>query len=176
MKRRADRQLFVRALSSLATRGFVSLGPLRLPCALGRSGVRAMKREGDGATPMGRWRVREVMYRSDRLLRPSTRAPLRPLARDDGWCDAPTDRNYNRRVCHPYAASAEQLWRADSLYDVVVVLGYNDGARVRGRGSAIFMHVARDGYRPTEGCIALARSDLLRVIARLRAGDVVVVG
>lgn len=89
------------------------------------------------------------------------------LARDQGWCDAPSDRNYNRCVRHPYAASAEHMWRADHLYDIVIVLGYNDRPRRRGAGSAIFMHLARPGFLPTEGCIALDRGDLVRVLAHL---------
>ncbi len=111
--------------------------------------------------------MRAVLYRPDRVRRPRTRLPVRPIRPHDGWCDAPADRNYNRPVRHPYPASAERLWRADGLYDVVVVLGYNDRPRVRGRGSAIFMHVARPGYAPTEGCIALARPHLLRLLERL---------
>jgi L,D-peptidoglycan transpeptidase YkuD (ErfK/YbiS/YcfS/YnhG family) len=126
------------------------------------------KREGDGATPIGQWRVREVLYRPDRVRRPATPLPVRAMRRHDGWCDAAADRNYNRLVRLPYAASAEPLWRQDALYDVVVVLGYND-ARVRGRGSAIFLHVARPGYAPTEGCIALARAHVLRLLERLGA-------
>ena len=88
------------------------------------------------------------------------RLPARAIRPDDGWCDASADRNYNRPVRHPYSASAERLWRSDGLYDLVVVLAYNERPRVRGRGSAIFMHVARPGYAPTEGCIALARAHL----------------
>jgi len=93
--------------------------------------------------------------------------PTRPLRLEDGWCDAPHDRNYNRLVRHPYPASAERLWRADGLYDVLVVLDYNASPRVRGKGSAIFMHVARSGYAPTEGCIALTRGHLVRLLERL---------
>ena len=93
---------------------------------------------------------------------------MRAIRRHDGWCDAPADRNYNRPVRLPYAASAERLWREDELYDVVVILNYNVRPRSRGRGSAIFMHVARPGYAPTEGCIALARGHLLRLLERLR--------
>jgi L,D-peptidoglycan transpeptidase YkuD (ErfK/YbiS/YcfS/YnhG family) len=126
-----------------------------------------MKREGDGATPIGIWSLRVVLYRPDRMRRPSTRLPVRVLGEQDGWCDAPADRNYNRRVCLPYPASAESLWRRDELYDVVVVLGYNDWPRCRGRGSAIFMHVARPGCMPTEGCVALSRPHLLRMLERL---------
>jgi L,D-peptidoglycan transpeptidase YkuD (ErfK/YbiS/YcfS/YnhG family) len=154
-------------LSAGASRGRLTLGGLTLPCALGRAGCRARKREGDGATPVGLWRMREVLYRPDRVRRPRTHLPVRAIRPRDGWCDASADRNYNRPVRHPYAASAERLWRQDELYDVVVVLGYNDSPRVRGRGSAIFMHVAKPGYTPTEGCIALARPLLLRLLARL---------
>jgi L,D-peptidoglycan transpeptidase YkuD (ErfK/YbiS/YcfS/YnhG family) len=108
--------------------------------------------------------LREVLYRRDRVQRPRTALPIRGIGRRDGWCDAATDRNYNRPVRHPYAAGAERLWRQDALYDVVVVLGYNERPRARGCGSAIFMHVARPGYAPTEGCIALARAHLLRLL------------
>jgi len=103
------------------------------------------------------------------MRRPQTSLPVRAIRRHDGWCDASADRNYNRPVRLPYRASAEHLWREDELYDVVVVLTYNERPRVRGRGSAIFMHVARPGYAPTEGCIALARGHLLRLLERLPA-------
>ena len=136
-------------------------------CALGRTGRRMHKREGDGASPAGVWTLREVYYRSDRLMRPATRLPIRALRPPDGWCDAPADRNYNRRVTHPYPASAEHLWRDDGLYDIVVVLGYNDRPRIKGRGSAIFLHCASPHYKPTEGCIAVRRSDLVGLLARL---------
>lgn len=163
----SHRQLLVRRLSLAATRGVVEIGPLRLPCALGRSGSRALKREGDGASPIGLWPVREVLYRSDRMQRPITRLPLRPISSTDGWCDAVGDRNYNRRVQHPYGASAEEMMRTDALYDLVVVLGYNDRPRIQGRGSAIFMHVARPDWKPTAGCIGLRRCDLVRVVGFL---------
>jgi L,D-peptidoglycan transpeptidase YkuD (ErfK/YbiS/YcfS/YnhG family) len=134
------------------------------------------KREGDGATPSGVWRLTQVLYRADRVQRPRTGLPVRPLKVDDGWCDAVGDRNYNRAVRHPYAASAERLWREDALYDVIVVLDHNQRPRVQGAGSAIFMHVARPGYRPTEGCIALARHHLLMVLANAGPETQVIVG
>lgn len=134
-----------------------------------------MKREGDEATPVGRWSVREVLYRADRGLPPRTHVAVRAIRKDDGWCDEAADRNYNRRVRHPYPASAEHLARVDDLYDLIVVLGYNDRPRIRGRGSAIFMHLARPDRQPTAGCIALSRRDLLHLLSHLRAGDRVVV-
>ena len=166
----------VLALSARATKGLVVLGPLRFACALGRSGWRARKREGDGATPVGRWRIGAVRYRPDRVRRPSTALCVRALTPNEGWCDAPADRNYNRGVRHPYPASAERLWRQDHLYDLLAILAYNDRPRVRGRGSAIFLHVAHAAYAPTEGCIALRGSHLARLIERLRPGAVLQVG
>ena len=166
MSARGSKKSFaiVRAISHRACRGIIQLGAMTFPCALGRAGLRHRKREGDGATPVGAWPVRSVLYRPDRGPRPSVGSRGKAISPQDGWCDAVGDRNYNRCVRHPYPASAEHLWRPDSLYDLVIVLGYNDRPRVQGRGSAIFMHVARAGYAPTEGCIALSRPHLLRFL------------
>jgi len=124
-----------------------------------------LKREGDGATPIGAWPLRAVMYRPDRTARPRCALRVSPIRPDDGWCDDPSDRNYNRPVRLPYPASHELLWREDHLYDLVVVLGYNDGPRIRGRGSAIFMHLAAPDFAPTAGCIALREPDLRKLLA-----------
>jgi L,D-peptidoglycan transpeptidase YkuD (ErfK/YbiS/YcfS/YnhG family) len=166
-------KIVVRSLSAGATRGVLTYGNLRFPCALGRTGRRVGKREGDGATPVGDFPLRAAHYRPDRLRRPRTRLPVSPVRPDDGWCDAPGDRNYNRSIRHPYPAGAERLWRDDGLYDLILVLGYNDRPRIRGRGSAVFMHVARPDMTPTEGCIALARPHLVRLLQAI-ARDAVV--
>jgi L,D-peptidoglycan transpeptidase YkuD (ErfK/YbiS/YcfS/YnhG family) len=129
--------------------------------------MRALKREGDGATPIGRWQARRLMFRRDRGLPPRTGLVLRRLQPRDGWCDAPHDPNYNRPVLHPYPASAEAMWRDDQLYDLVLVLSHNERPRLRGGGSAIFVHVARAGYEPTAGCIALAPRDLRLLLTRI---------
>ena len=134
-------------------------------CALGRGGVTAAKREGDGATPSGVFPLRRLYYRADRGAAPATRLPLRALRPTDGWCDCPSDPRYNRHVTRPYAGRHEALWRDDHLYDFVVVIGYNDRPVLPERGSAVFMHLARDDYAPTDGCIALRRTDLLAVLA-----------
>ncbi|MET0569185.1 MAG: L,D-transpeptidase family protein [Hyphomicrobiaceae bacterium] len=169
----ACRVLTIAARAPFATRGIVRVDGLVLPCALGRTGRRFRKREGDGATPIGRFSICEVFYRSDRVRRPRTALPCRPLRPWDGWCDTMEDRNYNRLVKHPYPASAEVMWREDSLYDVVLVLGYNRQPRVRGRGSAIFMHLARPGYAPTAGCVALSARNMRIVLERLAPGAMV---
>ena len=162
---------------AVSAAGWLLLAGRRLRCALGRGGVVADKREGDGGTPQGCLPLRRVFYRADRLrAAPSTVLPVRALAPDDGWCDAPGDPAYNRPVRHPYPASAERMWREDALYDVVVELGWNDDPVIPGRGSAIFLHVARPDYGPTEGCVALALPDLLALLSLCRPGDALTVG
>jgi L,D-peptidoglycan transpeptidase YkuD (ErfK/YbiS/YcfS/YnhG family) len=132
---------------------------------LGRSGVTGAKREGDGATPAGVFSLRALWYRADRLTAPVTGLPLHEILPDSGWSDDPADAAYNRPVLLPHAGRHERLWRDDRLYDLVVPLGYNDDPPVRGLGSAIFLHVARPDYGPTEGCVAIAREDLVRLLA-----------
>jgi len=148
----------------------------RLRCALGRSGVRADKREGDGATPVGTFPLRRLLYRPDRWAPPRTGLPIAAIDPGDGWCDDPTDPAYNRPVRLPCAASHEMMWRDDGLYDVVVVLGHNDAPPVPGLGSAIFLHVARPAWEPTEGCVALALADLLRLVADCDGATVLRIG
>lgn len=140
-------------------------------CALGRGGIRTDKREGDGGTPVGRFLLRRVLWREDRLPRPDTGLPVQPIAPDDGWCDAPEDPAYNRPVKCPYPASHEALWREDSVYDVIVVMGHNDDPVVPGRGSAVFLHVARPDWQPTAGCVALPVDDLLRLLKACGPGS-----
>lgn len=171
--RQAD--IHVRGLKASVPRGLVTLGHVAVPAALGRSGRRAIKREGDGATPIGRWMLRRILYRADRLSRPRTGLPIRPIRPDDGWCDAAGDPLYNRPVQHPYGASAERLWREDGLYDIIGVLSHNERPRVRGGGSAIFLHVARPGLSPTEGCVAVPLATLIRLLGRLRRGAALIV-
>jgi L,D-peptidoglycan transpeptidase YkuD (ErfK/YbiS/YcfS/YnhG family) len=148
---------------------------LALRCALGKGGIRpaAEKREGDGATPAARLPLRRLLYRADRGAAPRCTVPVEPIAPGDGWCDDPSHPAYNRRVALPFDGSHERLWREDSIYDLIGVLGWNDDPVERGRGSAIFLHLARPGFPPTEGCIALEARDLRAVLeAGLRGVDV----
>jgi L,D-peptidoglycan transpeptidase YkuD (ErfK/YbiS/YcfS/YnhG family) len=145
--------------------GRLVLGGLVFRAALGRGGVSSDKREGDGATPAGLLPLRRVFYRADRVRSPECVVPVEPIAPTDGWCDDPSSADYNRMVRLPHDGSAEELWRQDGLYDLVGVLGWNDAPVQRDRGSAIFAHVARADYAPTEGCIAMALGDLQRVLA-----------
>lgn len=141
--------------------------------AAGEGGVRAAKQEGDGATPAGIFPLLGVFYRPDRLARPMTGLPASPIGKADGWVDDPDDPQYNRRVTLPYPARCERLWRRDGIYDLLVVIGYNTDPVVPGRGSAIFLHVARADFSPTLGCIAIERRELLRLVARLGPGSTI---
>jgi L,D-peptidoglycan transpeptidase YkuD (ErfK/YbiS/YcfS/YnhG family) len=132
--------------------------------AHGRGGISTQKQEGDGATPAGLLPLRRILYRADRLGKPKSPLPIEPIAPTDGWCDDPTSRAYNTQIILPASPHHEELWRRDSLYDVIGILGWNDTPPERGRGSAIFLHVARPDYAPTEGCIALALFDLLKIL------------
>lgn len=145
--------------------GILICGAVTVRCALGRAGIEPSKREGDGATPAGIFPLREIFYRPDRVARPISSLPVRPLAPHDGWCDDPACADYNRLVRLPHSGSHERLWRDDALYDIVAVIGYNDSPPVRGLGSAIFLHVASDDFAPTEGCVAVALTELRPILA-----------
>lgn len=140
-------------------------------CAVGRAGIRTDKAEGDGISPAGCWPIRRILYRADRLAAlPSGSFDCAAIDRADGWCDAPGDPAYNHPVRLPFAASYEEMWREDGLYDIVGILGHNDTPVVPGAGSAIFLHVADPDYAPTAGCAALSRTDLLEFLSLARPG------
>lgn len=147
--------------------GILQAGGLVVPCRLGRSGPAMDKREGDGATPIGSFPLRRVYYRPDRLPRPVSGLPVDPVGRRMGWSENPADPSYNRPVALPHRFSHEFMWRDDHLYDVVIVVGHNDDPPVKGRGSAIFVHLMRPERTPTEGCVALRLEDLRRLLPRL---------
>jgi L,D-peptidoglycan transpeptidase YkuD (ErfK/YbiS/YcfS/YnhG family) len=149
------------------SRGILRFEEGEYPCALGRGGARGAKREGDGATPIGTFFLRQAFYRPDRLAPPASGLPVRALTRGDGWCDDPGHSEYNRLIRLPFGASHENLWRGDNLYDVVVVVGHNDDPPEPGLGSAIFLHCATADFAPTEGCVALARETLMGLLPRL---------
>ncbi len=152
------------SILTVSSPGMAKWGGRRFRCAIGAAGVSRSKREGDHATPLGCFALRRVLFRPERVDPPVTALPVAPLEADDGWCDDPRDDRYNRPVKTSAGARCEALWRSDAIYDVIVVLGYNDDPVVPGCGSAIFLHRARPDFAPTEGCIAVALEDLLAVL------------
>jgi L,D-peptidoglycan transpeptidase YkuD (ErfK/YbiS/YcfS/YnhG family) len=147
--------------------GVLRAGPLRLPVALGRGGIRADKREGDGSTPRGRFRPIRLWWRADRLVRPRTLLPVRHIGRNQAWCEDPADPRYNRPFTRSANEPGDRLWREDGLYDLIIEIDHNARPRVAGRGSAVFIHIARAGFAPTAGCVALRRHDLVLLLRRI---------
>lgn len=154
-------------------RAIVQAGPLRLPAAIGRSGISAFKREGDGATPCAAMKIIEGYHRGERIRVMRSPLGLKRIHTGMLWCDAPGDANYNRPVAAPFAKSHEELMRSDGLYDIILVMDWNVTSRRRGRGSAIFFHLIRPGYEPTAGCVAVSRRDMLRILPHITRKTVV---
>ncbi len=167
--------MLVRVHQTGTSRGIIAWRGRLAACTLGRGGVCADKREGDGATPAGSFAFRRVLWRRDRLGAPVTALPCAAILPDDGWCDWPADSQYNQPVKLPYAARHERLWRADALYDVVVILGHNDDPVVPHSGSAVFMHLARIDFGPTDGCVGLALQDLRALLSALECTSVIAI-
>jgi L,D-peptidoglycan transpeptidase YkuD (ErfK/YbiS/YcfS/YnhG family) len=168
--------LFVRPKPGHRTRGWLIAGPLAIPVAIGRGGIKANKREGDGGTPRGTFRLRRLWWRADRTPRPMTQLPVRRINGHDGWCEDPRDRRYNQPVRLARDATGDRLKRDDRLYDFIIEIDHNTRPRIAGRGSAVFVHVARPGFEPTAGCVALTADSLQRLIARVGPKTRIVIG
>jgi L,D-peptidoglycan transpeptidase YkuD (ErfK/YbiS/YcfS/YnhG family) len=176
MKKAPFNSLRVRTKPGERSRGWLLAGPHAVPVALGRGGIRANKREGDGGTPRGTFRLRQLWWRADRMTRPMTHLPVRRIRGDDGWCEDPRDRHYNQPIRLKPDHSGDRLKRADHLYDLIIELDHNTRPRIAGRGSAVFVHVARPGFAPTAGCVALKADALRRLMARIGPRTRIVVG
>lgn len=167
MHKRTLSRITVRRKPGDSTRGWLTAGQLSLPVALGRGGIKANKREGDGGTPRGTFLAKRLWWRAERHARPATLLPARRIRPDDGWCEDPIDRHYNRPVKLPAGSTADRLARADALYDFIVEIDHNTRPRIAGRGSAVFIHVARSHFKPTAGCVALDINSLRRLLAHV---------
>ena len=167
MRRMSLPLLRVRTRPGNCTQGLMLAGRLAIPVILGRSGIRANKREGDGATPRGRFRLRRLWWRADRGVRPGTLLPTRRIDPAIAWCEDPGDRRYNRPFRRAPSEGGDRLWREDHLYDFVIEIDHNTRPRVARRGSAVFLHLARPNGAPTAGCVAVAPAALHRLLAHL---------
>jgi L,D-peptidoglycan transpeptidase YkuD (ErfK/YbiS/YcfS/YnhG family) len=167
MRRTTLANLIVRTRPGNRRQGWLWIGDRFIKVALGRAGIKANKREGDGATPAGRYRLVRLWWRPDRLPRPRTLLPAKRITRLDGWCEDPSDRRYNRAIRISPGQPGDRLLRPDALYDLIIEIDHNQRPRVSSRGSAVFIHVARAGLAPTAGCVSLPINTLRRLIARL---------
>jgi L,D-peptidoglycan transpeptidase YkuD (ErfK/YbiS/YcfS/YnhG family) len=167
MRRIAFSLVRVRTRPGYRTRGLLLAGHAAIPVVLGRSGIRANKREGDGATPQGRFRLRRLWWRADRNPKPRTFLPVRRIDPHVAWCEDSADRRYNRPFRRSANEPGDRLWRDDALYDLIIEIDHNTRPRIAGRGSAVFLHLARANRSPTAGCVAFGGRDLWRVLERL---------
>lgn len=173
MRKNLLSHITVRRKPGDSRRGWLAAGALVIPVALGRGGIKANKREGDGGTPRGRFRLKRLWWRADKHPRPATALPARRISAHDGWCEDPADRHYNQPVLVPAQSNADRLRRMDDLYDFIIEIDHNTRPRVAGRGSAVFIHAARPGFAPTAGCVALELNTLRRLLARLGRGTII---
>jgi L,D-peptidoglycan transpeptidase YkuD (ErfK/YbiS/YcfS/YnhG family) len=167
MRRISLRTISVSQRPGRRSQGWLRAGALVVPVALGKSGMKANKREGDGSTPRGSFHPVRLWWRADLLPRPRTLLPARRIGHADAWCEDPRDRRYNRSFRRSANEPGDRLWRDDRLYDVFIELDHNARPRVKGRGSAVFIHVARPGLTPTAGCVALRLHDLRILLGRI---------
>jgi L,D-peptidoglycan transpeptidase YkuD (ErfK/YbiS/YcfS/YnhG family) len=166
----------IRAAAGQRTRGWLTAGGQTIKVALGRGGIRANKREGDGGTPKGTFRPLRLWWRADRHPRPATFLPMRAIGPEDAWCEDPSDRHYNQPVQLNSKRDGDRLRRDDHLYDFIIEIDHNTKPRVAGRGSAVFLHLARKDFSPTAGCVSLTRGAMMRLVARLGPETKIVIG
>ena len=176
MHKASFQSLRVKAKPGQRSRGWLVAGALALPVALGRCGIRANKREGDGGTPRGSFRPRQLWWRSDRHSRPQTLLPARAITGADAWCEDPGDRHYNQWIRRGEGEGGDRLKRADHLYDFIIEIDHNTRPRIAGRGSAVFLHLARADFSPTAGCVSMNKTSMLRLLRRLGPQTRITVG
>jgi L,D-peptidoglycan transpeptidase YkuD (ErfK/YbiS/YcfS/YnhG family) len=166
----------IRPAAGDARRGWLTADGQTVPVALGRGGIRANKREGDGGTPRGTFRPRQLWWRADRHPRPRTFLPVRAIGPEDAWCENPTSRHYNQPVRLDCDGGGDRLKRDDHLYDFIVEIDHNSSPRIAGRGSAVFLHLARENFSPTAGCVSMTKTAMLRLLQRLGPETKIVIG
>jgi L,D-peptidoglycan transpeptidase YkuD (ErfK/YbiS/YcfS/YnhG family) len=148
--------------------GYLKYKKLKFKCALGKAGIGKKKREGDNVTPTGNFKIVKIYYRSDRVKKISSKLRLIEITKNMGWCDDPNSKNYNKLINLPSKYSHEKLFKKNNIYNVIVVLNYNMKPVIKNKGSAIFIHIAKKNYQPTQGCIALKKNDLLKLLSKIR--------
>ena len=147
--------------------GLIKYKNFKFRCALGKAGIGEKKREGDNVTPTGTFKIVKIYYRSDRVKKISSKLRLIEITKNMGWCDDPNSKNYNKLINLPSKYSHEKLFKKNNIYNVIVVLNYNMKPIIKNKGSAIFIHIAKNNYQPTQGCIALKKNDLLKLLSKI---------
>ena len=136
----------------------------KVKCAVGKRGIGAKKREGDLITPKGKYKILKIFYRADRVTNLRSKISQIKIKKNMGWCDDIKSRKYNREICFPSKYSAEKLHIKKKNYDILINIKYNYSPTLKGKGSAIFLHLTNQKYKPTKGCIAIQKKDILKII------------
>lgn len=157
----------IRASAGNPQQGWLSTGQRTIPVSLGRGGIKANKFEGDGGTPRGVFRPIRLWWRADRHPRPQTFLPVRAISATDAWSEDPEHRQYNQPIRRTDSSQGDRLMRDDRLYDFIIEIDHNTRPRIARRGSAVFLHLARENYSPTAGCVGMTKSAMLRLLARI---------
>lgn len=161
------REITIRTAAGNRQRGWLQLDGRAIPVALGRGGILTDKREGDGGTPRGVFHPVRLWWRADRHARPRTALPVRRITTVDAWSEDPADRHYNQPIQIRDGEPGDRLKREDHLYDFIIEIDHNTRPRIPGRGSAVFLHLARDNFAATAGCVGMTKRAMLRLLTRL---------
>ena len=148
--------------------GFLTYKNLKFRCAIGKAGIKKKRKEGDNITPKGIFKITKIYYRSDKIKNIKTPIKTIKIKKKMGWCDDPHSIHYNKQIKLPSKFSHEKLYRKDNLYDLFLVINYNTNPVIKNKGSAIFLHIAKDSYKKTKGCIALKKEDLIQLISKIK--------
>jgi L,D-peptidoglycan transpeptidase YkuD (ErfK/YbiS/YcfS/YnhG family) len=146
---------------------FLYFEKYKLRCSIGKRGISNKKREGDKKTPKGEFKLKYILYRKDRIINLKTSLRKITIKKNMGWCDDPKSTNYNKIINQPSKSSFEKLWRKENVYDIIIVIDYNLNPVVKNKGSAIFLHIAKRKYRPTNGCIAISKNNIKLLASKI---------
>ena len=148
---------------------FLYFDKYRIKCAIGKRGITSKKIEGDAKTPRGKFGLKSIFYRKDRIPKLKTSLKKIVIKKNIGWCDESSSRQYNKMIKFPFRLSAEKLWLKDNIYDVIIVINYNLRPVIQNKGSAIFLHIAKKNYKSTKGCIAISRKDIIFLSSKVNS-------
>ena len=152
----------------LINKKYLTYNNYKVKCALGKRGIGNKRREGDFITPKGNFKIKYILYRKDRIKRIQSKIKKIIIKKNLGWCDDPLSKNYNKLIKIPSEYNYEKLYKKDNVYDIILVLNYNMNPVVKNKGSAIFIHVTKANYKKTEGCVAIKKVHLLKIIKELK--------
>ena len=160
----------------LINKKYLTYDQYKVKCSVGKRGIGSKKKEGDLITPIGQYKIKYILYRKDRVKKIQSKLRKITIKKNMGWCNDPKSKKYNKLVNLPFNYSYEQLFKKENIYDIILVLNYNMNPVKKDKGSAIFIHVAKKYYKRTQGCVAVKKSDLLKILREIKINTKVKIG